>query len=314
MMADKLDWTTSLGQAYVNQSTDVMDSVQRLRGEARQAGNLEDTPEMQVVDSGGEIELWPAQPEYIYVPVYNPAFVYYRPPPLFFHPRFLLGAWLNFGFDWGGHRVFYHGWEGGHGGWIDRSRSHVHFNDIYVNRVYRNVPINRGVIDRHVNYGGLNRYDDVHPRTTFDNFRGRERVGRPVTTPATRVTPVTPVTPVRPVIPVTPVPSPSFIRPPSTTVPVTRTPEFRRDVPNKIIERNIDTRDPRIDEYRGRMPAQVPQVHQPAAPAFTPDRSSIDTREASRRGEVSRARVASPPPPPPPTPAPRHKEEEKKKH
>src|SRR6267142_1433240 len=77
MMADKLDWTTSLGQAYVNQSTDVMDSVQRLRGEARQAGNLEDTPEMQVVDSGGEIELWPAQPEYIYVPVYNPAFVYY---------------------------------------------------------------------------------------------------------------------------------------------------------------------------------------------------------------------------------------------
>src|SRR5258707_8533139 len=34
MMADKLDWTTSLGQAYVNQSTDVMDSVQRLRGEA----------------------------------------------------------------------------------------------------------------------------------------------------------------------------------------------------------------------------------------------------------------------------------------
>ncbi len=31
MMADKIDWTTSVGQAYVNQSTDVMTSVQRLR-------------------------------------------------------------------------------------------------------------------------------------------------------------------------------------------------------------------------------------------------------------------------------------------
>ena len=27
MMADKIDWTTSLGQAYVNQSTDVMSSI-----------------------------------------------------------------------------------------------------------------------------------------------------------------------------------------------------------------------------------------------------------------------------------------------
>src|ERR1044072_7948698 len=31
MMSDKLDWTTALGQAYVNQSTDVLTSVQRLR-------------------------------------------------------------------------------------------------------------------------------------------------------------------------------------------------------------------------------------------------------------------------------------------
>src|SRR6202041_1268544 len=35
MMADKIDWTTSVGQAYVNQSTDVATSVQRLRHLAR---------------------------------------------------------------------------------------------------------------------------------------------------------------------------------------------------------------------------------------------------------------------------------------
>src|SRR6266566_1433375 len=40
MMADKIDWTTSVGQAYVNQSTDVASSVQHLRHMARDAGNL----------------------------------------------------------------------------------------------------------------------------------------------------------------------------------------------------------------------------------------------------------------------------------
>src|SRR5450759_4473535 len=107
MMADKLDWTTSLGQAYVSQSTDVMESVQRLRSEARSAGNLYTTPEMEVVDSDGMIERCPAQPEYIYVPMYNPAFVFFYHAPLFFHTRFFIGAWLNYDFDWRGHRVFY---------------------------------------------------------------------------------------------------------------------------------------------------------------------------------------------------------------
>src|SRR5580698_8570509 len=37
MMADSLDWTTAMGQAYVNQTGDVMASIQRLRQEARNA-------------------------------------------------------------------------------------------------------------------------------------------------------------------------------------------------------------------------------------------------------------------------------------
>src|SRR5690242_18129162 len=45
MMADKIDWTTSVGQAYVNQSTDVMTSIQRLRHMARDVGNLITTPQ-----------------------------------------------------------------------------------------------------------------------------------------------------------------------------------------------------------------------------------------------------------------------------
>jgi Protein of unknown function (DUF3300) len=276
MMADKLDWTTSLGQAYVSQSTDVMESVQRLRAQARSAGNLVTTPEMEVVDSGGAIELWPAQPEYIYVPVYNPALVFFDRAPLFFQTRFLIGAWLNNDFDWREHRVFYHGWEGGRGGWIERSRLHVRVTDTYVNRSFRNVVINRTVIDRRVNYGALNRYDDVHRKANFNNFRAKERVA-PTTPPATR----------------------------------------REPFNNKIIDRNINTRDPRINEYRGQPTGPSPQVRAPVTPAFTPDHGGFDARQAGRRGEVSRAH-ASPPPKPTPTPPPpaRHRAEEKdkKKH
>src|SRR5581483_11695994 len=48
MMASKLDWTTSLGQAYVSQSTDVMNAVQRLRIHARDAGYLATNPQQEV--------------------------------------------------------------------------------------------------------------------------------------------------------------------------------------------------------------------------------------------------------------------------
>jgi hypothetical protein len=230
MMADQLDWTTSLGQAYASQSTDVMESVQRLRAQAQSMGNLGNTPEMQVVDSFGAIELWPAQPQYIYVPVYNPTLVFFHRAPLFFRPRFLIGAWLNCDFDWRQHHVIYHGWEGGRGGWIDRSRSHVHLTDVYVNPRYRNVVIGRTVIDRPVNYVALNRYNDIHRGTTFDNLRPRGGFAPNVPVPVSR--------------------------PPITT--------------NKVINRNINTGDPRIGQYRGYSPGPSPQV--PVTPAVTPGR------------------------------------------
>ncbi len=168
MMADKLDWTTALGQAYVNQSTDVMASVQRLRAQAQQAGNLVTTPEMEVVDSGGAIELWPAQPQFIYVPVYDPAIVFFVRAPLFFRPRFVIGAWLNYDFDWRLDRVYYHGWLGGEG-WERRCRPYIHVTNVYVNNTYRTVIVNRSVVRRPVHYWALNRYDDVHRNVRFDN-------------------------------------------------------------------------------------------------------------------------------------------------
>lgn len=249
MMADKLDWATALGQAYVNQSTDLMASVQRLRAQARAQGNLVTTPEMQVVDSGGEIELWPAQPQYLFVPTYDPAVVFFARAPLFFHARFLIGAWLNYDFDWRSHRVFYHGWDQGRG-WMERSRPYVRVNSVYVNNNYRNVMVDRRVVQRRVNYQALGRYDDVHRGAAFDNFhRAARGAGGPQPW------------------------------------------ENRGTIQNKILARNINTNDPRLNEYRGHV-SQVPAaVHVPEASAFTPARGGFDTRAASQRGQASRAQA-----------------------
>ncbi len=266
MMADKLDWTTALGQAYANQSTDVMASIQRLRAQARSAGNLVSSSELQVVDTGGEISLWPAQPQYIYVPQYDPAVVFFARAPLFFGARFIIGAWLNFDFDWGGHRVFYHGWDSDRG-WAGRSRQYIQRNTYYVNNTYRNVPINRAVIQRPLNYGALNRYDDIHRTTNFNNFRGNNRVvSQPPVGRDNRVVTQPPVQP------------------------------YRAQVPNKIITRNIDTTNRNINDFRGHVPQQPVQVHAPVAPAFNPVRGGFDPRVTSQRGQTSRALVRTPAP------------------
>jgi hypothetical protein len=318
MMADKLDWTTALGQAYVNQSTDVMASVQRLREQAREAGNLVTTPEQEVVDSDGAIKIWPAEPQYIYVPVYDPAIVYFRRPGFFtgavisFGRAFSIGVWLNHDFDWRDHRVFYNGWDSA-GGWRGRSRPYIHITNVYVNNRYRNVAIDRNVVRRSVNYSQLDRYHGVHRDTNYDNVR-RKAAGNTGWRPANNNRPA---------------------------------------VDNKIIQRNIDVRDSRIDAFRGRREGQPqasrPEANRPPAyqpqprpeanrpPAYQPqprpeanrppapqpqsrppnqaqpqgqrgdnsafgggNRGEFDARSASQRGQASRAQEARPQPSRPP--------------
>ena len=70
-MDDNLAWTTALGQAFVYQPQDVMDSIQRLRAEAMARGNLQTTPQENVFTEDGIIEILPADPEVIYLPVYQ---------------------------------------------------------------------------------------------------------------------------------------------------------------------------------------------------------------------------------------------------
>lgn len=178
MMADKLDWTTAVGQAYVYQSTDVMASVQRLREMAQSQGNLVTTPQQQVVVQSGYIYIWPAQPQYLYLPIYDPYVVYYRRwpgwGPVFvgFTAGFSIGVWLNYDCDWRRRRIYYTGWSGP--GWIARSRPYIRINNVYVNPRYRDIRVNRAIVQRNINYYNLNRYNSIHRGANFDN-RARNR-------------------------------------------------------------------------------------------------------------------------------------------
>jgi len=126
MLADYPDWTDELGYAFATQQADVAASIQRLRAQAQAAGSLVSTPEQEVVADQGGIQIVPANPQVIYVPVYDPQVVYVPPPPgmvnarVTFGPALPVGVWLTNDFDWGsGYVVIGGGWRYRRGGvWV----------------------------------------------------------------------------------------------------------------------------------------------------------------------------------------------------
>jgi hypothetical protein len=138
MMAENMDWTANLGDAFLNQPEDVTSSIQRLRWRARAVGNLVSNNEQSVIIVGDYIQIVPAQPQYVYVPQYNPSIVYIESsttgysPFITFGVGLAIGGWLSMDFDWGHHDVIYHGWD--RPGWVNHARPYVHIRNVYVNR------------------------------------------------------------------------------------------------------------------------------------------------------------------------------------
>ncbi|MDA8141328.1 MAG: DUF3300 domain-containing protein [Desulfobacteraceae bacterium] len=131
MMSEKLDWTQKLGDAFLAQQKEVMDSVQTLRKKAEAEGNLKSTKEQKVATQEEKIVIVPADPQVVYVPVYNPTVVYgvwpypayppyYYYPPAYVYPpggvfiSFTMGvmigsAWSHYGgggCNWNGGNVY----------------------------------------------------------------------------------------------------------------------------------------------------------------------------------------------------------------
>jgi Protein of unknown function (DUF3300) len=62
MMEDRLDWMQKLGDAFLAQQNEVMDSVQRLRRQAEEAGTLQSSPQQTVTTQDQTITIEPANP------------------------------------------------------------------------------------------------------------------------------------------------------------------------------------------------------------------------------------------------------------
>jgi hypothetical protein len=80
-MDENLDWTQALGDAFVNQQSDVMAAAQHLREEANAAGNLKSGPQQTVTTTADNaIVIAPTDGQTVYVPQYNPEVVYTQAP------------------------------------------------------------------------------------------------------------------------------------------------------------------------------------------------------------------------------------------
>lgn len=85
-MSDNLDWTQDMGNAFLAQKQGVLDAVQRLRGKAKAAGNLQTSPQQTVTETeSGIFAIQPSNPSSVSVPAYYPSAVYglMYPAPLY---------------------------------------------------------------------------------------------------------------------------------------------------------------------------------------------------------------------------------------
>jgi hypothetical protein len=145
-MDKNLSWTSSLGDAYVNQQQDVMNAVQVMRDRAEQAGNLKSTSQEKVSNKGQNIVIEPADPQVVYVPEYDPWLVYGEPigiwPGWYSYPGlFFDGPGIAFGFGFGIGFFGGFGWGWGHWGydWHHHDirfghHAYVSHSTVFVNR------------------------------------------------------------------------------------------------------------------------------------------------------------------------------------
>jgi hypothetical protein len=152
-LADDIQWTTDLGNAFLAQQNEVMDAVQRMRQKAQGKGTLasneQQKVETQTVESKQVIVIEQANPEVVYAPSYDPYWAYgdpFYPYPPVYYPgagAIAFGVGIAIGAAWGGGWGWGCGWGGG-----DLEINHN-------NNFNRNTNINRG--DR-TNIGGGNKW------------------------------------------------------------------------------------------------------------------------------------------------------------
>ena len=200
-LAQNLTWTSSLGEAYHNQQSDVMAAIQTLRAQAKAAGNLKSSPQITVTQPAPQtIVIQPANPQVVYVPEYNPAVVYGTP---YVTPGYSTGAlvatgllsfgagiavgaamsggwgWNSWGCNWHSNTVIYnhntfYGNSAWHGGYYSGYHNgYGYHNDGYYNGHYNNA-YNRSYSQNR--YNNFNR--NVSGNTANINKQGAQNFNR----------------------------------------------------------------------------------------------------------------------------------------
>ena len=182
-LANDIQWTTDLGNAFLAQQTEVMDAVQRMRKKAQDKGTLKSTEQQKVatriVEKKEVVVIEQANPQVVYVPSYDPVVVwgppYYYPYPPIYYPTGYYAAGLALSFGVGVMMGAF--WSGGWGwgcGWGG--------NNVYINR--------NNNFNRNTNIGGGNRNNIAgnRPSQLPAGDRGNlgDRGNRPSTLPADR--------------------------------------------------------------------------------------------------------------------------------
>lgn len=190
-LADDIQWTTDLGNAFLAQQSDVMDAVQRMRKKAEGTGalnsNQQQKVETQTVESKQVIVIEQANPQVVYVPSYNPTVVYGAPiypyPPIYYPPStgaVIAASAISFGIGW----AMGAAWGGGWGWGCGWGRGDVNVN--VNNNFNRNTNISGGNRVNNIsgNRGGGNKWqhNPAHrggapygDRNTANRFGGTAR-------------------------------------------------------------------------------------------------------------------------------------------
>jgi hypothetical protein len=173
-MSDKLDQTSKLGDAFLSQKDDVIATIQQLRQKAEKQGNLKTTKEQKVIYEEDAIRIEPAVCQVVYVPVYDPLYVYgpwwypAYPPYYWYYPPgvIITGGFISFG------PHFFIGIDLFSWSWFDWHRHYIYIDVHKARRFHR-------FRHRHYSDRYFWRHDPVHRRgVAYRDRRTSERFGK----------------------------------------------------------------------------------------------------------------------------------------
>jgi uncharacterized protein DUF3300 len=312
MMNGELDWMQRLGNAFLANESGVMDAVQRLRHRAQEAGSLGDNLRERVIVERDTIMIEPLQPEVVYVPLYDPRYVYgawwWPDYPPYVWSSFYFRPWdyVVGGIAFGAGISVWHNWHAHH------PHPDWHRRNLIVRRpgapvVWRHDPAHRigvpyadGRTSERFRPGERDRVRDRRDFRGFDVRPGaprpvqpRNEVARPGPFPPQAAQPRNEISRPGPFPPQAVQPRNEVARPtPYQPQAVQPRNEFARPAP-QVVPRSAPAQQPRGDIAR-RMPAPAPRAAPSQTNALRPMPNPVARQQADRGRESLGSKSGNP--------------------